>query len=36
MGMTMVEKILARASGVGEVKPGDIVTTQVETAAERI
>ena len=32
MGMSMVEKILARASGVGEVKPGDIVTTQVETA----
>ena len=32
MGMTVIEKILARNSGLGRVWPGDIVTTKVETA----
>ena len=30
MGMSMIEKILARASGVGEVSPGDIVVAHVD------
>ncbi|MFH1758711.1 MAG: aconitase family protein, partial [Pseudomonadota bacterium] len=30
MGMTMAEKILARASGGREVKPGDYVTAKVD------
>jgi 3-isopropylmalate/(R)-2-methylmalate dehydratase large subunit len=32
MGMTMVEKILARSAGLGKVVPGDFVTVNVETA----
>ena len=32
MGMGMTEKILARASGTAEVKPGDIAVVTVETA----
>jgi 3-isopropylmalate/(R)-2-methylmalate dehydratase large subunit len=32
MGMTVIEKILARNSGLARVRPGDIVTTKVETA----
>jgi 3-isopropylmalate/(R)-2-methylmalate dehydratase large subunit len=32
MGMTMVEKILARASGLSSVKPGDIVEPAVDLA----
>jgi len=32
MGMTMTEKILARAGGVAEVKPGDVAVVDVETA----
>ena len=32
MGMTMVEKILARAAGLEKVTPGDVVTVEVETA----
>ncbi len=32
MGMTAIEKILARNSEQSEVRPGDIVTTKVETA----
>jgi 3-isopropylmalate/(R)-2-methylmalate dehydratase large subunit len=32
MGMTMTEKILARASGAKAVKPGDLVVTDVDTA----
>jgi 3-isopropylmalate/(R)-2-methylmalate dehydratase large subunit len=32
MGMTMTEKILARASGEANVKPGDLVVTDVDTA----
>jgi 3-isopropylmalate/(R)-2-methylmalate dehydratase large subunit len=32
MGMTMTEKILARASGGGAVKPGDVAVVDVETA----
>ena len=32
MGMTMVEKILARASGLESVAPGDVVTVNVGTA----
>ena len=31
MGMTAIEKILARNSGLARVRPGDIVTTKVET-----
>src|SRR5258706_13718680 len=31
MGMTIVEKILARASGKATVAPGDLVTPDVET-----
>lgn len=31
MGMTMVEKILARAAGLEKVSPGDVVTVNVET-----
>ena len=31
MGMTMIEKILARAAGLPKVVPGDIVTVDVET-----
>ena len=30
MGQTMVEKILARNMGVSAVKPGDIVTVNVD------
>jgi homoaconitate hydratase family protein len=30
MGMTMAEKVLARASGVGEVAPGQYVTAKVD------
>jgi 3-isopropylmalate/(R)-2-methylmalate dehydratase large subunit len=32
MGMGMTEKILARASGAAEVRPGDIAVVDVETA----
>lgn len=32
MGMTLVEKILARASGVSHLKPGDIVEPKVDLA----
>lgn len=32
MGMTMVEKILARSAGLETVTPGDLVTVNVETA----
>ena len=32
MGMTMTEKILARAGGVARVKPGDLAVVDVETA----
>jgi 3-isopropylmalate/(R)-2-methylmalate dehydratase large subunit len=32
MGMTMVEKILARASGLAEVKAGDVVEPRVDLA----
>ena len=32
MGMTMTEKILARASGAGKVSPGDLVVTDVDTS----
>jgi 3-isopropylmalate/(R)-2-methylmalate dehydratase large subunit len=32
MGMTMTEKILARAGGVAQVKPGDVAVVDVETA----
>ena len=32
MGMTMTEKILARASGAKTVSPGDLVVTDVDTA----
>ena len=32
MGMTMTEKILARAGGVPQVKPGDVAVVDVETA----
>ncbi len=32
MGMTMVEKILARSAGLEKVVPGDLVTVNVETA----
>jgi 3-isopropylmalate/(R)-2-methylmalate dehydratase large subunit len=32
MGMTIVEKILARKSGRARVRPGDIVTVDVDTA----
>ncbi len=32
MGMTMTEKILARASGGSTVKPGDVAVVDVETA----
>ena len=32
MGMTMTEKILARAAGLKSVTPGDFVTVNVETA----
>jgi 3-isopropylmalate/(R)-2-methylmalate dehydratase large subunit len=31
MGMTIAEKILARKGGVGNVKPGDLVTVEVDT-----
>ncbi|HEY8450136.1 MAG TPA: aconitase/3-isopropylmalate dehydratase large subunit family protein [Bacillota bacterium] len=34
MGMTMIEKILARASGSDRVRPGDIVTCQVDRAVQ--
>ena len=30
MGMTIAEKIIARAAGVSEVKPGDIHTVEVD------
>ena len=30
MGMTMAEKVLARASGRKEVKPGEYVTAKVD------
>jgi 3-isopropylmalate/(R)-2-methylmalate dehydratase large subunit len=32
MGMTITEKILARASGVTKVSPGDVAVVDVETA----
>jgi len=32
MGMTMAEKILARAGGLPQVKPGDVAVVEVETA----
>ncbi|MFT5172092.1 MAG: 3-isopropylmalate/(R)-2-methylmalate dehydratase large subunit [Gammaproteobacteria bacterium] len=32
MGMTMIEKILARSAGLDKVVPGDVVTVNVETA----
>ena len=32
MGMTMTEKILARASGVNKVSPGDLIVVDVDTA----
>ena len=32
MGMTMTEKILARASGAKKVSPGDLVVTEVDAA----
>ncbi len=32
MGMTMTEKILAKASGAGKVSPGDLVVTDVDTS----
>jgi 3-isopropylmalate/(R)-2-methylmalate dehydratase large subunit len=32
MGMTIVEKILARAGGVPNVSPGDFVVVNVDTA----
>ena len=32
MGMTMTEKILARASGSAKVSPGDVTVVDVETA----
>jgi 3-isopropylmalate/(R)-2-methylmalate dehydratase large subunit len=32
MGMTMTEKILARAGGLPAVSPGDVVVVDVETA----
>ena len=32
MGVTAIEKILARNSGLARVRPGEIVTTKVETA----
>jgi len=32
MGMTMTEKILARASGAKKVSPGDLVVTEVDTS----
>ena len=32
MGMTMTEKILARASGTEKVSPGDIVVVDVHTS----
>ena len=31
MGMTMTEKILARAAGVQRLKPGDVATVNIET-----
>jgi hypothetical protein len=36
MGMTIVEKILARAAGSGHVQPGDIITVPVDCALMRI
>ena len=30
MGMTIAEKIIARAAGVSEVRPGDIHTVEVD------
>ena len=32
MGMTMTEKILARAGGTATVKPGDVAVVDIETA----
>ena len=32
MGMTIIEKILARASGAKKVSPGDLVVVDVDTA----
>ncbi len=32
MGMTVAEKILARGAGLDRVRPGDVVTVQVDTA----
>ena len=34
MGMTISEKILARASGQSVVRPGDIVACQVDVAVQ--
>ena len=31
MGMTIIEKILARASGAAKVSPGDLVNVRVDT-----
>jgi len=31
MGMTIIEKILARASGAAKVSPGDLVSVRVDT-----
>ena len=30
MGMTMIENLLARKAGVKQVRPGDIVTVEVD------
>ena len=32
MGMTITEKILARAGGLAKVSPGDVAVVDVETA----
>ena len=32
MGMTITEKILARASGAASVAPGDVAVVEVDTA----
>ena len=36
MGMTIAEKILARASGRDSVSPGEIVVVKVDTAVHTI
>ena len=30
MGMTMIEKVLARKAGLPQVAPGDVVTVEVD------